>query len=137
MKTSKIEKKVELVGGITVGYSIVKKGQEHACKGDAVMVELTMYLPCDANHDLMKELQFGRRLMFGRWWMKENWGYYDEQTGLRYDEQEFTSATYKEAFIEAQNYATAEIEKLETKLQERAKALEIAEDSLEDWDASK
>lgn len=137
MKLSKIERNVEMVGGITVAYAITKKGQVHPAGSDKVMVELTMYLPCDGDYKLVAGLQFWKRLLFCNDWLTEDWGYYDEQLQLRYKYQEFTAATYKEAFTEAQNYATAEIEKLETKLQERAKALEIAEDSLEDWDASK
>jgi hypothetical protein len=110
-------------------YTIERAGQEDPAKGDRVCVKLRLYLPCEEGvSDLKKDIRFDRRsYMLGipLWW---NWGGYNDDERCRFMEKVFLAETWREAFVEAKEYAEQEIEKLEEAIRNREEALQKAED---------
>ena len=110
-------------------YTIEEAGQEDPAEGDRVCVKLRIYLPCEEGvSDIKKDIRFDRRVLISGiplWW---NWGYYSDDERCRFQTKVFFSATWREAFVEAKDYAEQEIEKLEEAIRNREEALQRAED---------
>jgi len=109
-------------------YTIERNGQEDPAKGDRVKVVLRIYLPCeDGSGSIKKDLRFDRRCLILGIPLWCNWGNYNDE-GFRWMEKVFLSETWREAFVEAKNYAEQEIENLEEAIRTREEALQRAED---------
>ena len=110
-------------------YTIDRAGQEDPAKGDRVKVVLRVYLPCEEGvSDIKKDLRFDRRVLILGIPIWSNWGYYSDDVGFRQMEKVFLAETWREAFVEAKDYAEQEIEKLEEAIRNREEALQRAED---------
>ena len=113
-------------------YTIEKDGQEDPAKGDRVCVKLRIYLPScqDACQDggIKKDLRFDRRVLIMDIPVWRNWGYYSDDERCRFQEYKFLAETWREAFVEAKNYAEYEIERLEKAIIKREEALQKAEE---------
>ena len=109
-------------------YTIERNGQEDPAKGDRVCVKLRIYLQCeDGSGNIKKDLRFDRRVLILGIPLWCNWGNYNDE-GFRQMEKLFLAETWKQAFIEAKDYAEQEIEKLEEAIRNREEALQRAED---------
>ena len=109
-------------------YTIERNGQEDPADGDRVCVKLRIYLQCeDGSGSIKKDLRFDRRVLMLGIPLWSNWGNYNDE-GFRQMEKLFLAETWREAFIEAKDYAEQEIEKLEEAIRNREEALQRAED---------
>jgi len=110
-------------------YTIERNGQEDPAKGDRVCVKLKIYLPCqDGSDDIKEDIRFLRRVLILDTYIYLNWGNYNDDERCRFQTKVFLAETWREAFVEAKNYAEQEIEKLEEAIIKREEALQIAED---------
>lgn len=110
-------------------YTIERNGQEDPAEGDRVCVKLRIYLPCqDGSDNIKKDIRFNRRVLILDTPLWCNWGNYNNDERCRFETKVFLAETWKQAFIEAKDYAEQEIEKLEEAIIKREEALQIAED---------
>ena len=109
-------------------YTIERNGQEDPAKGDRVCVKLRIYLPAQEDHEIKKDLRFDRRALVLGIPVWRNWGTYSCDEESRFIEITFLAETWREAFVEAKDYAEQEIEKLEEAIRNREEALQRAED---------
>lgn len=110
-------------------YTIERNGQEDPAEGDRVCVKLRIYLPCqEGSDDIKKDIRFIRRVLILDTPIYSNWGDYNDDERCRFMTKVFLAETWREAFVEAKNYAEQEIEKLEEAIIKREEALQKAED---------
>ena len=105
-------------------YTIQIDRQEDPAKGDRVKVVLRIYLPCEEGvSDIKKDIRFDRRvLMLGI----PVWCNDDERCRFMtrvyfFMTRVFFSETWREAFVEAKNYAEQEIASLEVAIRDGEK----------------
>lgn len=125
MKAEKIESSKYPLSG---GYYILRRvGQDRPENGDDVIVNAIILLPSD-NTWLNKDICFGQRCYVGGNGLHSGWGYpYTANPKYRYITLYFSSKTWAKAFDLAAKRADEELNKLETALADRAKALADAE----------
>ena len=109
-------------------YTIERNGQEDPADGDRVCVKLRIYLPCCEDGSIKKDLRFDRRVLILGIPLWRNWGNYSDAEECRFMTKVFLAETWREAFIEAKDYAEQEIENLEEAIIKREEALQRAED---------
>jgi hypothetical protein len=125
MKAEKIESaKYPLSGGY---YTIERLGQDIPSKSDDVIVEAKILLPSN-NTWLDENIRCDERCRIGRFQVGYSWGQpYTSNPKYRYITLQFSAKNWATAFREASICAEAELNKLETALADRAKALADAE----------
>ena len=126
MKTEKIESaKYPLSGGY---YTIERVGQDRPENSDDVIVKAKILLPSNNNTWLDENIRFNERCRIGGIQLGYSWGQpYTSNLKYRYITLAFSAKKWATAFREASTYAEAELNKLETALADRAKALADAE----------
>lgn len=121
-----VSSKFPLSGG---WFEIERVGQQEAHTGNSIEVKLGVYLPCQADRGHISEkLIFGNVVEIINVSLWGDWGkWLNYADGCREICKYFTATKWSKAFIDAREYATAELNKLEKALMERKKALEAAE----------
>lgn len=121
--TRKIESEKSAVSGAY--YTVERDGQEEPDEGDRILVKCTIHLPASNGH-IDKSLHFFKRATIMDSFLCHSWG---DKIVPNYLSRSvnFINKKWRDAFLNAAQYAQEEIQKLDDALIARAKALEDAE----------
>jgi hypothetical protein len=109
-------------------YTIERVGQEVPSVGNNVVVRVTVTLP--AKGSLIPELQFGQKLSICSEYLTSLWGRHNTLSDNVLTHRElsrcFTSSTWAQAELDADVFATNELDKLASAINARREALRKA-----------